>query len=457
MLLYKFIQKRAWYLVSAIYTIIVLCYCNTPVFWDMYIQVKTAHYFLDTSFTDLFPNTNGFIDNGYFPIYTVYLALLFKFFGFKLWVAHISVIPFVIGFLYQLQLFCRRYLSPEKTLFVLMLTLIHPAIEAQSIYFSSEICFVFLGLYMLNAIKDERASRIALSSTLLCLLNFRALPFVILVWLYFTFIKKQKSAWYLFFSVLVSIVWLFVHRNISGWFFENPATIEYRSLLGFTGMVKNLFWCLVKLTDFANIIALVFIGLFCINHKKIDEPIVFVLLAASSILLFSVPISNPINNRYFLLLYVLAIPAFVFSISTYSTKKMAILSVVFVLFLVQSSRLIKPNKYGNAWDCTLQSLDYFDVRKEFDNYVTENNIALKDVAAGFQVYFNDAYYLMNDSTKEYDLLSDTEMNSNLYIADSNICNNYSLQRKIYLEKNYTLVKSFEKGTIYIHLYKKNRI
>jgi hypothetical protein len=197
--------------------------------------------------------------------------------------------------------------------------------------------------------------------------------------------------------------------------------------------------------------------LFCINHKKIDEPIVFVLLAASSILLFSVPISNPINNRYFLLLYVLAIPAFVFSISTYSTKKMAILSVVFVLFLVQSSRLIKPNKYGNAWDCTLQSLDYFDVRKEFDNYVTENNIALKDVAAGFQVYFNDAYYLMNDSTKEYDLLSDTEMNSNLYIADSNICNNYSLQRKIYLEKNYTLVKSFEKGTIYIHLYKKNRI
>ena len=454
MLLYKFIQKRAWYLVSAIYTIIVLCYCNTPIFWDMYGQVKTAHYFLETNFKDLFPNGNGFVDNGYFPIYALYLAVLFKFFGFKLWVAHVSVIPFVIGFIYQLQLFCTRYLSPEKTLFVLMLTLIHPAIEAQSIYFSSEVCFVFLGIYMLNAIKDERSSRIALSSTLLCLLNFRALPFVILVWVYFTFLKKQKSVWYLFLSVLVSAAWLFIHFKISGWVFTNPENTEHRTLLDFSGMLKNFFWCLVKLTDFANIIALVFMALFCFNHKKVGEPIVFVILAAISIFIFSVPLSNPINNRYFLLLYVLAIPAFIFSISTYSTKKMAIFSVLFVLFLVQSSRLIKPNKYGNAWDCTPVSLDYFDVRKQLDDYVAENSIAVKDVAAGFQVYFNDAYYLMNNSTKEYDLLSDTEMNANLYIADSNICNNYNLQRKTYLERNYTLVKSFEKGAIYIHLYKK---
>jgi len=454
MLLYKFIQKRAWQLVSLIYIIIVLCYCNTPVFWDMYEHVKTARYFLDTNFKDLFPNQNGFIDNGYFPIYTIYLAVLFKFFGFKLWVAHISVIPFIIGLLYQLQHFCRRYLSPEKTLFVLMLILIHPAIEAQSIYFSSEVCFVFLGLWMLNTIKDERASRMALSSTLLCLLNFRALPFVVLIWIYFAFIKKQKSTWYLFFSVLASITWLFIHFHISGWFFTNPENIEHRTLLDFSGMLKNLFWCLVKLTDFANIIALVFIALFCFNNKKIGEPIVFVLLAALSIFIFSMPLSNPINNRYFLLLYVLAIPAFIFSISTYNTKKMAIFSVIFVLFLVQSSRLIKPNKYGNAWDCTLQSLDYFDVRKELDTYVAENNIALKDVAAGFQVYFNDAYYLMNDSSKEYDLLSDTEMNTNLYIADSNICNNYNPQRKEYLNKNYVLLKEFKKGSIYLNLYQK---
>lgn len=229
---YTFIQKHAWCLASAIYIIIVLFFSNTPVFWDMYAQVRTAHYFLDTNFTDLFPNQNGFIDNGYFPVYTLYLALLFKLFGFKLWVAHASVIPFIIGLFYQLQSFCARFLVGWQTLLVLLLVMIHPAITAQSIYFSSEICFVCLSIWMLNTIKDERSSRMALSSTLLCLINFRAVPFVILTWVYFTFIKKQKSAWYLVLSVLASFVWLFVHFKISGWLFTNPANIEHRTLLG---------------------------------------------------------------------------------------------------------------------------------------------------------------------------------------------------------------------------------
>jgi hypothetical protein len=127
---------------------------------------------------------------------------------------------------------------------------------------------------------------------------------------------------------------------------------------------------------------------------------------------------------------------------------------LFCVFLIQSNWLTKPDKYGNAWDCTLQSLNYFDLRKDLDTYVLENNISTKDVAAGFQLYFNDAFYLMNNSTKEYDLLSDTDMPPNLYIADSNICNNYNAQRKEYIEKNYNLIKSFVKGSAYIHLYKK---
>jgi len=455
MQLYTFIQKNAWWLVSILYIAVVLFLSEVPVFWDMYGQVKTAHYYLETNFTDLFPNGNGFTDNGYFPIYTIYLAACFKVFGFKLWVAHLSVLPFIVGMLYQLQHFCKRFLPGGKTLGVLLLSLIHPAIVAQSIYFSSEICFVFLGLWMLNAVKDVRASRMALSSTLLCLLNLRALPFVVLVFIYFVFAKKQKAAWYLLSAVLISIVWLFIHFYISGWFFTNPENIGHRTISGLDQMIKNFFWCLVKFTDYANIIALVFIGLFCFTHKKISEPFVIVLLAATSIFVFCVPLSNPISNRYFLLVYVLMLSAFMFSIASFSLQRFIAASFLFILLLVQSNWLIKPDKYGNAWDCTLKSLSYFDLRKELDVYVAENNISPKEVAAGFQLYFNDAYYLMNNSTKEYDLLSDTDMPANLYVADSNICNNYNPQRKAYLEKNYTLVKSFTKGPLYIHLFKRN--
>jgi hypothetical protein len=454
MAVYKFIQKHAWWLVGIFYVTLVFCYGNTPVFWDMYGQVKTAHYYLDTDFRNLFPNGPEYTDNGYFPIYTIYLAGCFKVLGFKLWVAHISVLPFIIGLLYQLQHFCKRFLSDEKTFGVLLLVLIHPVIEAQSIYFSGEICFVFLSVWMLNAIKDVRASRMVLSSTLLCLLNLRGFPFVILVFIYFAFIKKQKSAWYLSAAVLSAIVWMCIHLYITGWFFENPRNREQRSFLDPENMLKNLFWCAVKLSDYANIIALIFMAVFCFTRKKIGEPFVFVLLASLSVFIFCVPLSNPISNRYFLLVYVLALPAFIFSIASFSWQKITIAGVLFILFLWQSNRLVKPDKYGNAWDCTLKSLDYFDVRKELDAYVMENKISPKDVAAGFQVYFNDAYYLMNGINKEYDLLSDTEMNTDLYIADSNICNNYNSQRKTYLEKNYTLIKSFKKGPIYIHLFKR---
>jgi hypothetical protein len=448
-----FIQKNTWWLVSIVYAIVVVYFSNTPVFWDMYGQVKTAHYYLETYFTNLFPNGNGFTDNGYFPIYTLYLAMLFKLLGFKLWVAHLSVLPFITGLLYQLQIFCKRFLSEKQTVAALLLTLIHPVIEAQSIYFSSEICFVFLAVWMLNAIQDVRASRMLLSSTLLCLLNFRALPFVFLIWIYFVFIKKQKSAWYLVLTFVVSIVWLFIHLRITGWLFENPENIGHRTVLDFNGMLKNFFWCLVKLTDFANIIAIVFIALFCFNHKKFSEPLVFVTIATLSVFIFCIPLSNPINNRYFLLVYVLAIPGFIFSISTFSTQKFIGACLLFIALLVQSNWLTKPNKYGNSWDCSSQSLNYFDVRKELDAYVLENKINEKDVAAGFQLYFNDQFYLMNNLNKEYDLLSDTDMPENLYVADSNICNNYNANRKVYLDKHYELIKSFTRGSVYIHLYK----
>ena len=451
---YTFIQKNVWWIVSIIYVTIIVSYCNLPVFWDMYGQVKTAHYYLETNFKHLLPNGNGFTDNGHFPLYALYLAALFKLFGYKLWLAHLSVVPFVIGLLYQLQMLCKRFLSDEKTLWVVLLSLIHPVIIAQSIYFSSEVCFVFCCLWMLNTIKDERPSRMVLSSSILCLLNLRALPLIIVVLVYFVFLKKQKTAWYLILSVLVAGIWMAIHFYASGWFFTNTENIGHRTVLGFKGMLMNLFWCLIKLTDFGNIIALIFIALFCFKQKKIEEPVVFLLLAVIAVFSFCVPFSNPVNNRYFLLIYVLSLPVFIYSISSFSTQKILASCLVFALISIQSNWLTKPNKYGNAWDCNLESLNYFDARKELDEYVAENNISPKDVAAGFQVYFNDGYYLMNGSAKEYDLLSDTEMNEDLYIADSNICNNYNAQRTNYLEKKYELLKSFEKGGIYIRLYRR---
>ena len=454
MSVYSYILKNAWLFVTLAFACLIACFLDIPVFWDMYGQVKTADFYLQTYFYELCPNGNGFTDNGYFPLYPVYLALLCKLLGFQLWVVHLSVLPFIAGMLYQLQVFSRRFLSERKTALVLCLSLLHPALEAQSIYFSSEIAFVFLALCLLNNLIDKHGSYIVLSATALCLLNFRALPWVSLLFLYEVFGKKQKSAWYLILPLFFSLAWMAFHFLHYGWFFVNPENEEHRTLLGIKGMAGNFFWCLLKLSDYATIIVLIFTGMLCYQEKKIREPQLYFLLAILATISFLIPLSNPISNRYFLFCYVLSLPVFVHSLSGYPRKKKVVFVILYALFLVQSNWVSKPNKYGNAWDCTLQSLSYFDIRKELDAYVMHEKIAPADVAAGFQLYFKDAYYLMNKNPKEYALLSDTEMQDTPFIAESNICNNYSAARLRYLEKNYDLIKTFCKGSLYIKLYKR---
>ena len=210
-----------------------------PVFWDMYGQVKTAHYFLQTGFKHLLPNGNGFTDNGHFPLYSLYLAFLFKYFGFKIWVAHLSVLPFITGAFYQLQQLCRRYLNDVQTFWSMTLAVLQSAFIAQSLYFSSEVAFACLSLWMLNSLLNERASHIFMASCLLCLLNLRALPFILLLFVYFSFYKKQKNAWYLSVSILLALIWMLLHYRLSGWFFENSENQGTPHGIGFQGHGKE--------------------------------------------------------------------------------------------------------------------------------------------------------------------------------------------------------------------------
>ena len=206
--------------------------------------------------------------------------------------------------------------------------------------------------------------------------------------------------------------------------------------------------------DFGNIIPLLGIGYFCFKERKIPEPVLFLLLLTAAVFAFCIPLSNPVSNRYFLPVYIFSLPVFVLTLSSLGRVPAIIACLLFLWLQVQSLRFANPDKYGNAWDCNLQSLPYFELREQLDRYVTQNHINPAEVAAGFQLYFNDRYYLMDGGNKEYALLSDTEMPQCLYVADSNICNNYNEQRLDYLSKNYALIKSFERGNIYIRLYKR---
>lgn len=434
--------------------VVLLFIQDIPVFWDMYGQVKTADYFLETNFSNLFPNGNTFSDNGHFPLYPIYLALLFKFFGFKLWIAHLSVLPFLLGVLWQLQRFCTRFLSAGKTFLVMLLTLFHPAFITQSIYFSSEIALVFFSLLLINAFLYERASHIAVAAVFICLFNLRGISLCLVLFIYFLIGKKNKNAWYLICGFFVWGVWLIVHHKITGWFITGPEIKEFRTLATAEGVVKNFLLALWKMVDLGSVFGWAAVLVIALKRKALGQPLVLLFLVSVSVILTCLPSTNPISNRYFLLSYVLLVPAFMHSVNFLDKKLPVVITICFATVLFSNNGVMYPNKYGNAWDCSLKSLPYFNLRQQLDVYMAAQKIPVKEVSAGFQLYFNDSFYLMNGTGKEYSLLSDTAMPNTEYVADSDICNNYNELRIQFLEERYSLVKTFKSGAVYINLYKK---
>jgi len=450
-------RKYGFWMVLVIYTGILIATRDLPVFWDMYGQVKTASFFLENGFNDLLPGGNSFSDNGHLPLYPFYLAVLFKFFGFKLWVAHFSVLPFLAGALWQLQRFCRRFLPDGKVFLVLLLTLLHPAFITQTLYFSNEIAVVFFSLWLLNAILYDRSSHIALVAMLLCLLNLRGIFLCSVLLAYFVFLKKNKNGWYLLCGLLAWLAWLLLHYKITGWMFASQEIKEFRSLASPAGMFKNVLLSLWKLVDLGSVFGWAAVLLIAFKTRSLNAPLKILLLASLAAALTCIPLTNPVSNRYFLLSYVLLLPAFIYSVGSLPRKLPWLITLCFGVVLFSNNGVMYPNKYGNAWDCSLKSLPYFDLRKELDAYVEQEKIPLENVEAGFQLYFNDKYYLMNGNNREYSLLSDTEMPKADYVADSDICNNYNPERGMFLRERYTRVQNFESGAVYIRLYKKNTL
>jgi hypothetical protein len=309
---------------------------------------------------------------------------------------------------------------------------------------------------MINSLRSVRASHIAVSSMLLCLLNLRGISLVIVLLPWFLSAKKNKESWYLLCGIFAWLVWMFTHYRMSGWLLQNPENMEHRSVVGMKTIFLNLGISVLKLFELGSFVPLILIVFINACKKHIQEPFILFLLCGIATILPGLFLSNPVSNHYFLLCYVLLIPVFIHAITQLNKRFFFGLTFLSAISLFAANWIALPVRYAKAWDCSLKSLSYFDLRRELDEYVRAHNIPPQDVAAGFQVYFNDRYYLMNDSQKEYALLSDTEMNSEPYIADSNICNNYNPQRAAYLAANYSEEITFRKGSVYITFYKRKQ-
>src|SRR6056297_2929728 len=79
---------------SIVYAVLLFLFSKDfPFFWDtVQLGSKHAHWYYENNYQSFFLPQS--IDSGHPPTFGMYIALLWKILGKKLWVSHLSLVPF---------------------------------------------------------------------------------------------------------------------------------------------------------------------------------------------------------------------------------------------------------------------------------------------------------------------------------------------------------------------------
>ena len=161
---------------------------------------------------------------------------------------------------------------------------------------------------------------------------------------------------------------------------------------------------------------------------------------------------NLLGHRYLLPIYLsfsLLCANILFTQQTGKKLKIALIS--FWLVSITTGNLwVYPEKISQGWDSTLAHLPYFKIRKQALEYLDQRKIDFSEVQSFFpNLTVIDDYDLNNDKRQFVDF-----NNSYDYVLYSNVFNvsdeDYDLVRN-----QYSVIKHFKSGFLYIDICKKN--
>lgn len=143
-------------------------------FWDtIQLGSKHAHFYFESGFTSwLLPEQ---LDSGHPPLFGLYLAVGWMFFGKSLWVSHLLMLPFVWLLVYQWYRL-GKYLGGEQLLpYFMLLLLVDPVVASQSILISPDLPLMGCFLLLLNSILQKRVNGKVLAVIGLAMISMRGM------------------------------------------------------------------------------------------------------------------------------------------------------------------------------------------------------------------------------------------------------------------------------------------
>lgn len=457
-----------------IFLVLYILTINNCFFWDtVQLGSKHANFFYSNNFSSIIlPND---FDSGHIPAFGMYLALFWKIFGRSLIICHIAMLPFVVGILWQLYLFLKRFVSKEYVGWAVLLVSLDPTLLSQITLISPDVPLVFFFLMALNSLFNHRKILLSLAVFGLFLTSMRGMmvSFCILI---IDLVKNISFSNTTFKQVIISLLkrsliylpalLLFISFSVyhylkTGWigFHEDSPWAELFAKVDFKGFVFNIAILIWRILDFGRIgIWLVFFILLLKFKKSVfkQKNIRFLFFIFLIILVF-LPINmiwanNLLGHRYLLPIYLsfsIFCACLLFQISLNKTFR-NILIALWLIVITTGNLWIYPDTISQGWDSTLAHLPFYQLRQKTLQYLDDNNIDFQDVQSDFP---NSGSIDMMDLSG--DMRSFTDFNNCCeYVIYSNI---YNLKDEIYwqIKNQYSLLQRFEKCGVYMEIRKKN--
>ena len=466
------IFKSAFYKSHTAFLIFLFCYLvifllciKVPMFWDMSYISRISNLIYDNHFSIFIFDVT---DNGATPIYSIYVAILWKIFGKSLFVSHLAILPFTIGILFYFYKISKRFIDKKFIPIALLLLLIEQTIITQTIMAGDDLVYCFLFLLGLNSVFENKRFLIALSMLIIPILNLRGFSIVLSLLLIDFYInvlnnssiKKISKIIFTYIPTLaILLIWLLYHYYITGWYAVSGSRDKYHHLNGLNIIARNIIYITWKIIDFGRIISIFFIVLFYfIAQKKKDKTgiklFLLILFSVLPYLLFFISFTYPVSHRHFMITYILGIIFFTYGLNYIKLKSTRIIILIFTsASLIFGNFIIYPERFGNGWDSSLKMLPYFNLKEQLDNYIEISNIAPASVGTKFPMDFDNYDCNLKNKHFKFSELDNEPFDKMHYIVQSNICNTFTPEEIEKLNSKWILVKEFHSCQIYFKLFK----
>ena len=277
--------------------------------------------------------------------------------------------------------------------------------------------------------------------------------------IYFLENKNIKSwlKWNLLFIPAIALIscWYIYHYTQTGWVFatKSEGWSEQRSFVDVLSSFKNgisIARCFFDL----GIFVLSFLSLFYfLKNRKVDKYTLLWLIPALVFSLAFLPFTNPINHRYYLIIYVLML----LPVIQFLSERKRIHTVITTLILLLGHFQIYPVPISNGWDCTLAHISFHECLSDYKSRCDK-------------VWFNETkntgtVFPVNASLKQTYMLFDTIRMTNVnnksidsvqYILFSNVGNDFSDEQIIQL-RSWIPFYQVKHGLVELILYQNPKI